>query len=895
MRAILELARRLANSVRPSRGDADLEEELRSHLELAVEDERRRGQTDLEARRRAALRAGGLTQAMESTRHQRTLPSVDAVTADVVFGWRQLARHRLASLSAILSLGLAMGATIAAFRLVDAVLLKPLPVSDPSRLFVIARTVVDTNARVDDRDDFDYPTYRQYAALVGDRADLMVLGLAGRRPVAIAPDRRETAVQQFVSGNVFSTLGLQPALGRLLGQSDDLVANGHPVVVISHDYWQRRFGGDPAVVGRTIRMSGRVYEIVGVLAAGFTGTEPGALTDLFVPAMMNGEALENNGWSWFRIWVRPRLGVLPDEIQAVLQARFRAEQLEGARQFAPDTPKARIDAYLSEELFLRSAASGVSPTQKAFRRPLWILALLAALLLLIACANVANLLLARALSRRVEMALRLSIGAARGRLVQLLLIESAWLALLSTVVGALFAWWAAPLVVSMLAPAERPVRLVLDLDWRTVGTGAAMTLAVTMLFGLAPALQASGMSPIEALKETRSRRGPSRLSDVLVAAQMAFCVFLLFGASLFVGTLERLQHRPLGFAPGDLLHVKVEGRETLPPETWTQLATALGQFPGVESATVAGWAPLTGNRWRSSVIVPGQTPPGQSPNWVSVSPGYFDTMRMRLVAGRGFRAGDVPPGRTDAGQPVPGVAVVNETFARAYFGGRSPVGQRVRQKSSDAPIEIVGLVADAVYFSVREANHPSVFVPLEPRSGATILVRTTPGTGDLRQPLTTEVSRLQPGIGVRDVERFETFVAQQMIRERLLAALSSFFAALALVLAVIGIYGVLNYAVTRERREIGLRMALGARPVHVVALIPRRLLGVVCVGAVLGVAGGVAFGRAVQALLFEMAPTSPMALAVPLAALAGAAVLAVLPPAIRAVRVDPALTIRTEA
>jgi putative ABC transport system permease protein len=279
---------------------------------------------------------------------------------------------------------------------------------------------------------------------------------------------------------------------------------------------------------------------------------------------------------------------------------------------------------------------------------------------------------------------------------------------------------------------------------------------------------------------------------------------------------------------------------------------------------------------------------------VSVGPGYFETMGMRLLEGREFRASDTTPGRTDAGQPIPGVAIVNETFARVYFDGRSPIGQRVVMKSTSAPIEIVGLVADAVYFSVREPAHPGVFVPLEARYGATLLVRTAAGAADLRQALRADLPRIRPNVLVRESEPFDAFVRQQMIRERLLATLSTFFAGLALLLAMIGMYGVLNYAVTRERREIGLRMALGARAGHVVTLITTRLLGVVAVGALIGVGAGLMFGRTVKTLLFEMQATDPAALVPPLLALAAAAAMAVLPPAMRAVRIDPSKTIRSE-
>jgi putative ABC transport system permease protein len=329
----------------------------------------------------------------------------------------------------------------------------------------------------------------------------------------------------------------------------------------------------------------------------------------------------------------------------------------------------------------------------------------------------------------------------------------------------------------------------------------------------------------------------------------------------------------------------------LPPEEWGQLAAALTDLPRIESATVAGWAPLSGNRWRSSVTAPGVASPQDAPDWVSVSPGYFATMRIAMLQGREFHPGDRPPGRDEAKKPVAGVAVVNEAFARVYFGGGNPVGRRVVVDSSQAPMEIVGLATDAVYLSVREASQPAVYIPLAARQGATLLLRTSGSGTDLTQALRRELARLAPDVQLREAVTFESFLTQQLIRERLLAVLSTFFAALALILAVIGIYGVLNHAVTRERREIGLRIVLGARPAHIVVRLTARLLGAMSAGAIVGLTGGVAFGRWVQALLFETDPSDAAALAVPLTLMVVAALFAVLPPAIRAVRTDPARAI----
>ena len=891
MRALIEWTRRLTGTFHLSRSDDDLAEELRSHLELAAEEHARRGLSDPESARAARVRVGGVAQALDALRDQRSVPRLEALAADLVFGWRQIVRHRTASISAVLSLGLAMGATLGAFRLVDALLLRPLPVADPSRLFSVTTTTLSVDGGLEERDDFTYPAFREFRAATAGRAELMLVGMAARRQILIdAADGPEPVIQQFVSGNVFPTLGLQPALGRLLGPADDVTPGGHPVAVISHHFWRGRFGGDNAIIGRTFRAGDRSIEIVGVAPEGFTGTEPGALTDFFIPAMMNPEALEHAGWSWFRIWLKPRSDVGIDEVRALLQAQFKADLLADTKKLPADTPQSRIDAFLAQQLGVQPARSGVSPAQRAFRRPLWILAALATLLLLIACSNVASLLLARAMSRRTEMSLRVSIGAGRGRLLQLLLAESALLALFSCVAGSLLAAWAAPLVVAMLGSTGQPIRLVLSLDARTLAVGCVLTTFVTILFGLVPALRASAVQPLGALKDgDRSQR---RVSAFLVGAQVALCVFVLFGASLFLGTFKRLLEKPLGFAPQQLIHMVVESRSKQWLPGWEQIQASVRGLPRVESVALAGWAPLTGNRWRSSISIEGRSSEPNAPNWVGVSPGYFATMRTPLLEGREFRWDDRPPG--EGSKTAAGVAIVNHAFARAYFAGNTPVGRQVIVDSSGATMEIVGMAADAVYFNVREEPHPAVFVPLTAGNSRTILVRTATDSPDLAALLRREVPRLHPDLVVRDAVPFEAVVTRQMIRERLLAVLSAFFAGLALILAAIGLYGVLNYSVSRERWQIGLRMALGARPSHLLAFLIASPLAAVSAGAVIGVAGGLAFSRTVRTVLFQVEPTSSLVLLTPLVALGTVAVLATLAPALRAIRIDPAETLKAD-
>jgi putative ABC transport system permease protein len=572
---------RLRNQFRRGRVSSDIEEELAAHFDEAIA----RGRSTGDARRAF----GSELLHRERSRDIRLLPWLDALAADVVFGWRQLKKNRVVSVAAVLSLALAIGATTAAFRLVDAVLWRTLPVTAPERLFFLAVSNSGAEGRLSYNDDFDYPTFRQYRQIVGYRADVMLLGGGSKQDARFGSnDEPEPVYREFVSGNVFGVFGLQPALGRLLTPNDDLKPGAHPIAVLSYDYWTRRFGRDPKVLGKTFRLANNSYEIVGVAPAGFVGTEPGFVTDVFIPSMMNTQALDSPGWSWFRIWVRPKPGIAPEQIRQPLQAALMREQQERIKTLSSDTPKQAIDAYLSQTVNLFPAASGASDLQRNYRRPLLILGLLVALVLLVACANVGNLLTAQATARAREMALRVSIGAGRGRLLQMVFVESALLAITASALGTLFAWRAAPLVVSMLAPADDPVRLILDADWRAVGFGVALTAAVTFLFGLAPALRASSVKPISALKGGEDPHTRRHLMNSLVAAQMAFCVLVLFVAGLFVSTFERLSNRPLGFSQKGILLLETDFTGKQPLVVQMQVAARLRQVPGVESVSPAG-------------------------------------------------------------------------------------------------------------------------------------------------------------------------------------------------------------------------------------------------------------------------------------------------------------------
>jgi putative ABC transport system permease protein len=901
---------RFVNLFRQGRLDREIGEEIDQHLAEAL----RRGRSGEEARRAF----GGTLRYREQSRDVKLLPWVESLGKDVVFGWRQLNKHRAASAAAILSLALAIGATTAAFRLVNAVLLRALPVAQPDRLFYLSISYTNRDGRPTDLDDFSYPAFRQYREAVADRADLMVVGVTHPRDAFFGSGgEAEKPWRQYFSGNVFGIFGLRPALGRLLTPNDDTAPGMQPVAVLSYDYWTRRFGRDPNVLGKTFRMGeesdglpperhGDRFEIVGVAPKGFTGTEPGVATDIFIPDMMNARVIDNDGWSWLRIWVRPKPGFSLEQIRQPLQTVYTHSMQEWARTLKGDAPKQTLASYLTGKVEILPASAGASRVQKEYRRPLLILTALVVLVLLLACANAGNLLTAQAAARAREMALRVSIGAGQWRLIQLVLVESALVAAIASALGMTFASWAAPWIVPMMHVPGDPVRLVLDTGWPEVAFSIALALSVTVLFGLAPALRASSVKPMRALRGGEDPHARRRLMNALLAAQMAFCVLVQFVAGLFVTTFERLSNRPLGFSTQHVLVVyATNGASLQPPDipvgdqparVWTELAERLRQIPGVESASLSGWPLLSQDTWTRTVRVPGRPLEPRSPYFLDVSPNFFETMRISWIGGRDFRPGDAFA-RLSGGKPQAGVGIVNQAFARTYFNGQDPVGRSVEigvGRDLFAPLQIVGYVGDAVYATLRDPIRPTVYVPLTGGYLKSLMVRTAGDPLPLAPVLRREILLAHADFSVHQIQPYSNFVDWQLVRERLLAVLSLFFAMVALALAAIGIYGVLNYAVAQRRREIGIRMALGARSAQVVRRVTSDAAGVVALGAAAGVAAGLASGRFVETLLFEVKATDPGSVLTPLLALAAIALLAALPPAIRAVRIDPAKTLHSE-
>jgi predicted permease len=639
----------------------EIEEELQSHIAEAITE----GRDPAEARRAfgSALRQG------ERSRDLRIVPWLDSLRADAIFGWRQMMKRKVASTAAILSLGLAIGACTSAFRLIDALLLRPLPIAAPERLYACYHQSIPSAGQPRVLDSYEYPLFREMRAAAKGKAELIAISYAEHVDLTYqSDDDIEKAYVQYVSGWMFGAFGLHPALGRLLTGSDDLTAGSSPYAVITYDYWTRRFGRDPKVIGRTLRIGGTVLEIAGVCEKRFTGVENGTVIDIFVPTMMNS-GVNQADRGWIRILVRLHPGVSPESVRDRMRTPFRAFREGAAKRRFVGANQGQIDRFLGETLELASAGAGVSEMQRAYRSPLLALGVLVGLVLSMACANVANLLTAQAAGRAREMALRISIGAGKWRLVQLMLLESAWLTFLATVIGGVFAAWSTPFIAARINPPDDPARLILPVDWRVLGFALVLVIGATFLFGLAPALRASAIRPVSALKGGEDPRSRRRQMNALIAAQVGFCFLVLFGAGLFLATSERLSNLPTGFSAQRILLLDTSSQRGQVAALWEQAAERLRAVPGVESVALAGWPLLKGDAMIGSISVNGEAPSADLGYFIDVSPGWLDTMRIPLIGGRDFRGGDTELG----------AAIVNEAFAKAFFRGENPIGRYFEQ------------------------------------------------------------------------------------------------------------------------------------------------------------------------------------------------------------------------
>jgi predicted permease len=694
---------RFRNALRPRRLDEDLADEMRDHIERRAAMVQAEGKPAEEAQRQAAIRFGNVTKLREQGREIRLWAALESTLQDLRYAWRGMRKSPAFAVTAVLSLGLAIGANTAIYSIVNAAMLRPLPVSEPGQLFTLAMPDIQQpgSETPPELPWFNYPLYQQLRLAAGDSARLALVVEAYRveaqGPKPDAPV--EKIIQQLVSGDAFGILRVRPALGRVFSLEDDRVPGGHPVAVLSHDYWQRRFHGDPAVVGQSLRIEGKVYSIIGVAQSGFFGIEPGKFVDVWLPSMMYyAEAFHSPDWRWFRIAGRMAPGVTREKLAARLQPIFHVFEEERIKDNATMPPGVQKQ-FREMKLRIHPGAAGVSRFRQTFARPLWIVLGVAAAMLLIACANVASLLLARFTARSAEMAMRVSLGAGRQRLMRQLLTESLLLSAMAGVLGWIVARAAAPALVHALSKDSDPVRFALAMDTRVLLFCVAVSTLATVFFGLLPAWQAAGAQPIVALRSASGQAGKLRMGRFFVGLQVAFAFCLVMAGASFLFSLRNLFAVNPGFDSRGVAVISLSN-DSKSLALMEQLQNRVKALPGVQQAALASWAIFSGSYRVQQVFLPGKAPSERSELVYQVSPGYFEAFHTPLLSGREFTAHDLYNTKI-----VP--TIINQAFARRYFGGGDPLGKTFQKR------QIIGVAANAQYDELRHEAPPMVYLPIE--------------------------------------------------------------------------------------------------------------------------------------------------------------------------------------
>jgi len=926
--------------------ELEMADEMAQHLEAVYEDALADGATEQEAYRRAAAHIKDwhllecelirskrpiahtwinkrlAAEARIESRHGTGGIVMGSLVQDLRYGVRMLLKSKAFTAVAVLSLALGIGANTALFSLVDSVLLKMLPVKRPNELVLFnwlsgprgMSRRIDGNITTDSvtgmrsSTSFSYLTFQR----IRDHNETLsgLFAFAPFEQLNVNVDGvAEVAGGQLVTGGYYDALGVQAMLGSTIRPGDD-DDGADPVVVITHRYWERRFARDPEVIGKKINVNNVTFTIIGVTPPEFFGTlQVGESSDLTIPMSLESQlrprsqSLRQAWFWWVRIMGRLKPGVAAEQARANLEGQFQQSAREGweagLAQFPAQGQAQSPQPRDVPSLRVASGSQGLNELRSAYSQPLTILVIVVGVVLLIACANVANLLLSRAASRQKEIAVRLALGASRWRLVRQLLTESVLLAILGGVVGVIFAYWGKDVLLALRPWGGGELVLYLKLDLRVLGFTIGVSAITGLLFGLAPALRATRVDLTPALKDNaRSLVGGSRslLTKSLIVTQVAMSLVLLIGAGLFVSTLRNLQAVDVGFNRENLLLFRVDPRLSgysglQIANLYSRITERIEAVPGVRSATISRHPLLSGNRRTSSLSVQGASEEASEAVYVNlVSASFFETMELPIVVGRGLSPRD--------DERAPKVAVINQTMARKYFGEDNPVGRRFGFGGPEEAdkIEIVGVARDAKYTSLRQETPATAYTPY---------LQETPGQMNFAVRTAGDVRALVPSIqeAVRDVDSnlpmFDVKTQSQqsdesVTGERLFATLSSFFGLVALVLACIGLYGVMSYGVARRTNEIGIRMALGATTLGVTRMVMRETMQVVGIGVAIGLGAAVATTRLVAAMLFGLAPTDPLMISFAVLLMIAVAALAGYIPARRASRVDPMIALRYE-
>lgn len=870
-----------------------LEDDVRLHIETQTQENIDRGMSPEEAHLAAMRKFGNVTRVMEDTREVWSSAWLERLLQDMRFGFRMLLRSPTFAFVAVLSLALGIGANTAIFSVMDAVLLKALPVQEPSRLVQLEQTYKGEGYNF-----FSYPTYLRLRD--SNRVFSDLFGWAIRRMNGSFGDQVDPVDAMFVTGNYFPGLGVLPLVGRTILPSDDLPGSV-PVAVLSYNTWQKRYGGDPNVIGRVITLERIPVTVIGVASHGFVGTEVGRSFEVAIPISLQPRLnpdrpfLKRVDAQWMRVMARLGPGV--SEQQARAQCAILWPQV-----ITEVDPKG-VNGVHNFGLRLDAASTGISELRRKFSRPLFVLLAIAALVLLIACANVANLLLARAAARRREIALRFALGASRWRVSRQMLVESLILAALGSAAGMIFAIWGARTLVGLLSVGVFDnVTLSVALDWRILSFTACAAFFSALLFGSIPAFRATGNRLESALCSSGRTLGGGRrsVSKSLVVVQVALSLPLLLAAGLFARSLDQLLSVDPGFQRKGVLMLHINPTRTgykgaALANFYGELLQRIGVIPGVRFVSLSTYPPLTGGGGTffsaSKISVDGRKVLSDTPGNVyfnQIGPHFFDTLAGSLVAGRDITVED-----NANAQPV---VIISQALARALFPDQSPLGHRIQVGTYGSAAEIIGIAKDMKYETLRETPHYVVFVPylqnldsmgsvyFEVRSDSTLAIV----EGAVRKEIAGAYQVAFEPITLTD------WVNQFLINDRVVAALAGVFGILAMVLAAVGLYGVVSYSVAQRTGEIGVRMALGAKKGSVLRLILSEAAILILVGLAVGLPLALALGRTVASMLFNLSPSNPTILFGGASVLAIAALGAAYLPARRAAGVDPTTALRVE-
>ncbi len=915
---LISVWQRLVALVRRRRIADEIDDEIAFHIAMRRDELERGGVSPAEADRRARRQFGNVTRLGEDMRETWTFPTLESLVQDLRIGVRALLRNPGFAAAAVLTLALGIGVNAAMFSILERTLLRTLPVPHPEALVFLYHTgPVQGHSSSDEGGGavFSYPMFRELAA-----AQTPFIGLAAAREQEASLAYGDLATPgrvHLVSGNYFSVLGVRPALGRVFDDGDDRVLGGPSAVVLSHGYWTSRFGGDPAMLNETMLVNGQPMTIVGVAQRGFASDRLDRAPEVYAPITMkraltpDWDEFRNRREYWLPLFGRLRPGVTREQAEAAMDVLYRAqlEQDVGLLQ-APGAEF--LERFSAKHLVLKPGEGGRGGFRDEAREPMLLLMGLTLLVLLIACANVANLQLGRALTRSREIGVRLALGASRGRLVRQLLAEACVLSVVGGVLGLVLAQWTLGALRSTVPPDVAMV-LTTTIDARLLAFSLALAGITALAFGLYPALQFSRPDLAGQLRaqtgNSTATRAVGRLRKSLVTIQTAVSVLLLVVAGLFGRTLVNLTAVDLGIRTEQLvsfrLMPKLNGYDDAGvAQLYDQLTRRLAGTPGVELVSAAEVPAIAGSTNRTIIGVDGVVPPAVGytlerlggytiSRHNRVGPGYFRTLGMPLVTGREFSRDD------DLGSP--NVAIVNEAFARQFLGSGDPLGRLfwlgLRRGEGERDLTVVGVVRSAKYASVREPAAPvfyRAYRQTEQQRAMSFYVRTTGEPEPLVSTIRATVARLDPGLPVRNVTTMTGQIESNLRPERLLASLTSTFAGLAALLAAMGLYGVLAYNVARRTSEIGIRMALGATSGNVRGLVVRDGALMILVGTATGLAAAAGVARLIQDVLFELTPWDPIVYGTAAGTLAVVALFAAYVPARRATEIDPIAALRCE-